>query len=348
MTAPAHAVHTALSDLTAIVADRAEALDTGGLDVRADLARFGAAGFFDAALHEDGLPELVSMIERTAAASLAVGFSLWAHTMAVTYLAHAPAPVRAGRLDALRTGTRAGVTAMAAGLKQVAGLGPVPLVADGGDDDLRISGPIHWASNVFDDALVVLPARRADGTTLVAVIDANLPGVTINPAPDLMALGATASTSLRLHAVPVRSAQILTADLASFVSTIRPAFLLLQTAFCVGVATAALDGAQRSGGSLAEQFGAERAELAKHLQRLRDTLFALAGNSQATGIAEIIRLRLDAATAAVAATRLESTLAGGAGYATRSAANRRFREAAFLPIQSPSEGQLRWELSRYE
>jgi len=347
VSAPVHLVHTALADLTAIVADRAEALDAGDLNVRSDLARFGEAGFFEPALREDGLPELVSLIELTAASSLAVGFSLWAHTMAVTYLAHAPAPAREGRLDALSRGARAGVTAMAAGLKQVAGLGPVPLVADGPDHDLRISGPIHWASNVFDDALIVLPARRPDGTTLVAVVDANLPGITINPPPDLMALGATASTSLRLHDVPVAPEQIVTTDLASFVSSIRPTFLLLQTAFCVGVADAALRGAGHASGRLAEQFGAERAELDAQLHRLRGTLFSLAGRSHAAGVAEIIRLRLDAATTAVDATRLESTLAGGAGYATRSAANRRFREAAFLPIQSPSEGQLRWELSRY-
>ncbi|WP_409435722.1 acyl-CoA dehydrogenase [Mycobacterium sp. SMC-14] len=348
MSAPADLVQTALADLTAIVADRAEALDSGGLDVRADLARFGSAGFFESALRDDGLPELVSMIEHTAAASLAVGFSLWAHTMAVTYLAHAPAPARAERLAALSSGARAGVTAMAAGLKQVAGLGPVPLVADGSGDDLRITGPIHWASNVFDDSLIVLPARRPDGATLVAVVDANDPGITINPAPDLMALGATASTSLRLHDVPVPPEQILTDDLASFVSTIRPTFLLLQTAFCVGVAAAAIEGAGHASGRLAEQFGAEHAELGQQLHGLRDKLLTLTGRSHAAGLAEIIRLRLDAATTAVDATRLESTLAGGAGYATRSAANRRFREAAFLPIQSPSEGQLRWELSRYE
>ncbi|WP_046317264.1 acyl-CoA dehydrogenase family protein [Mycobacterium sp. UM_Kg1] len=348
MSTPVRHVPTALADLTATVAERAEGLDAGEFDVRADLARFGSAGFFAAALRDDGLPELVSTIERTAAASLAVGFSLWAHTMAVTYLAHAPAPARAGRLVELSNGDRPGVTAMAAGLKQVAGLGPVPLIADGADDDLRISGPIHWASNVFDDSLIVLPARRPDGATLVALVDADTPGITVNPAPTLMALGATASTSLHLDDVAVRPEQILTWDMAGFVSTIRPVFLLLQTAFCVGVAGAALDGAHQSRGKLAQLFSLERTELGQQLHQLRATLYTLAGRSPDADLADIIRLRLDAATTAVNATRLESTLAGGAGYASRSAANRRFREAAFLPIQSPSEGQLRWELSRFE
>ena len=340
-------VGTALSDLTATVAARAQALDNGSTDVRPDLTRFGEAAMFDAALHDDGLPELVRTIEHTSAVSLAVGFSVWAHTMTVTYLRHTAGPVFEGHLDALRKGARAGVTAMAAGLKQVAGLGPVPLIAHG-RDRLHVSGPIQWASNVFEDALMVLPARRADGSTIVAAVDVDSPGVTVNRPPELMALGATASTSLRLHDVPIRADHVLSTDLTAFVAQIRPTFLVLQTAFCVGVANAALAGAQRATGVVAAQFGVERSELAERHRTLRDQLYRLATEPRRHRIVEFIRLRLDAATAAVAATRLESTLAGGIGYAAHSAVNRRFREAAFLPIQSPSEGQLRWELSRYE
>lgn len=47
---------------------------------------------------------------------------------------------------------------MAAGLKQAAGLGEVPLRATNQGDGLSISGPIRWASNVFPDALMVVPA----------------------------------------------------------------------------------------------------------------------------------------------------------------------------------------------
>jgi len=54
----------------------------------------------------------------------------------------------------------------------------------------------------------------------------------------------------------------------------------------------------------------------------------------------------DAASAAVAASGIEVRVAGGAGYAKSSPASRRFREAAFIPVQSPSESQLRWELAK--
>ena len=39
---------------------------------------------------------------------------------------------------------------------------------------------------------------------------------------------------------------------------------------------------------------------------------------------------------------------GGAGYVAKSPTARRLREASFLPVQSPTEGHLRYELSKYD
>jgi alkylation response protein AidB-like acyl-CoA dehydrogenase len=59
---------------------------------------------------------------------------------------------------------------------------------------------------------------------------------------------------------------------------------------------------------------------------------------------DLLTLRLAAAETVSAAAALEIRTAGGKGYARRTDASRRFREAAFIPVQSPSEAQLRWEL----
>ncbi|WP_445169955.1 acyl-CoA dehydrogenase family protein [Mycolicibacterium sp. Dal123E01] len=330
------------------IAARATALDENATDVRTDLAGLGAAGLFDAALTGTGLPEIVGLIDEIATESLSVAFSSWAHVMALTYLAQGSPRLRETHLDALRGGTRIGVTAMATGLKQVAGLGQVPVLARRNGDGLTISGPIRWASNLFDDAVIVLPARDDAGISHVVAIEADTPGVTVDPPPTLMALNATASSSLRIDDVDVGPDQIISTDLAGFVAGIRPAFLLAQTAFCVGVTRAALAGAARAAGVLADPFTEDLAALDERGSNVRHWLYAFAHDPSGVGIAELIRLRLDGAGVALAATRLESTLAGGAGYARGNGANRRFREAAFLPVQSPSEGQLRWELSRYE
>lgn len=341
-------IDTALERVGDAVAARAAALDAQETDVRADIAALGAEGLFDAGLAAADLAPMARVIERIATSSLAVGFSAWAHRMTIEYVSLAPQAFRAAHLPALTAGRRPGVTAMAAGLKQVAGLGEVPLRATTHPDGLRITGPIRWASNVFPDALMVLPARGADGATFVVAVDVDTEGIRIDRPPNLMALTATASTSLQLDNLHVPAENIISTDLRGFVARIRPAFLLLQTAFCTGVSGAALRGAQSARGELAGQFSTELGELLQQNHTLRDRLYAFAAAPSDPSIAELLRLRLDAAVLAGQSSRLEVTLAGGAGYALGTAANRRFREAAFLPIQSPSEGQLRWELTRYE
>ncbi|TDH56135.1 acyl-CoA dehydrogenase [Mycobacterium eburneum] len=325
------------------VAERAAALDAGSTDVRADIAALGQRGLL--ALGVDRMAQVIAAVSE---ASLAAGFSAWAQRMAIEYLQLAPPSLRDRHLPDLRAGIRVGVTAMAAGLRQVAGLGAVPLTAERADGGLSISGPIRWASNVFPDALIVLPARAADGQTYVAAVPADAPGVTINPSPPLMALTGTASTSLTLHRVRVHPDDLISTDLTGFVHRIRPTFLLLQTAFCLGIGGAALDAAQATSAGIDRHFRAEAQRLRTAHRALGEQVSAAARAPLRAALPELIRLRLDAATTAVNATRLESTLCGGAGYVLGSAANRRFREAAFLPVQSPSEGQLRWELEQYE
>lgn len=61
--------------------------------------------------------------------------------------------------------------------------------------------------------------------------------------------------------------------------------------------------------------------------------------------AELLAMRLAAAEIATGAAALEAKTAGGKGYTSSSGTSRRYREAAFIPVQSPSESQLRWELA---
>ncbi|GAS89228.1 acyl-CoA dehydrogenase family protein [Mycolicibacterium brisbanense] len=336
-----------LSRICDNVSERAAALDEHRADVRADLAQIGAAGLFDLGFGTGDLPDMVTVIDEIAAHSLAVGFSAWAHRMTLEYLRRASYALPDNIFGQLRSGRRPGVTAMAAGLRYVAGLEALPVTAQHDADGLRVTGPIRWASNVFDDALIVLPAAGDAGETYVVAVDVAQPGVAVNPEPNLMALGATGSTSLRLTDVAVSSDRILSTDLAGFIAAVRPPFLLLQTAFCVGVTRAAVSAAEQVTGGLAGEFADQLTGIAERSRALRDDLYARAVDPSAVPVPDLIRLRLLTAQLAIEATRLECTLTGGAAYALGSPANRRFREAAFLPVQSPSEGQLRWELKQY-
>lgn len=334
------------------VRDRAAALDRSETDTRVDVTRLGELGLFSLGLADscagEALPEMVAVIEDVAAESLSAGFSAWAHRMSLEYVSRGPASVRAKYLAALQSGATVGVTAMASGLKYVAGLGEVALIATEGDDgSLSVSGPIFWASNVYEDALIILCARTADSSkTFVAAIEANAPGITIKPASELLALNATASTSLTLENVRIPAENVIGVDLTEFVKGVRPTFLLLQTAFCSGISRTSIEESANCLGGLGEGFVDDHAELAAELASLQQRLHGFAADLTTASARELIQLRLDGSRLAMAATRLEVTLKGGQGYSTKSPTNRRFREAAFLPVQSPSEGQLRWELAR--
>jgi alkylation response protein AidB-like acyl-CoA dehydrogenase len=162
----------------------------------------------------------------------------------------------------------------------------------------------------------------------------------------LLALNATGSSSVRLTEVEVPADAVLSTDLAGFVATIRPTFLLLQTAFCTGLTRRSLAEATHRVTGLNAELAGELTEQQAELAALRERMTRFARSSREATIGDLLRLRLAASHAAIAATRLEATVRGGAGYLAASGTSRRLREAAFLPIQSPTEGQLRWELSQ--
>ncbi|NLT26087.1 MAG: hypothetical protein GXX90_05495 [Microbacteriaceae bacterium] len=133
----------------------------------------------------------------------------------------------------------------------------------------------------------------------------------------------------------------------------RPTFLLLQTAFCLGLAGRAADEADAAlAGSITEVVFAERrAEVRERLRALRGDYHALlsrasSGATRPIAPERLLRLRLDAARLVREATGLEAAAVGGRGYLAASGTARRLREAAFLPVQSPTEGHLEWELRR--
>ncbi|MCX2731882.1 acyl-CoA/acyl-ACP dehydrogenase [Saccharopolyspora sp. NFXS83] len=325
-------------------------LDRGGCDVRPGLRFLGERGLLGLGAPDNAGDELATMllvVEDVAASCMSSGFSLWAQRMVVEYLARgSTGPELDGELAALRAGSRIGVTAMAPAMKHVAGLEPVPVIAERTAGGVRLDGPIRWASNLFEDALVVVPARFADGGGLIAVLRIDDPGVTVHDAPELLALGGTRSSSATLSRVEVPAEHVLSEDLTGFVRSVRPTFLLVQSAFCAGLAGASRRCSAELLTGLNAEFDDDFDELASEHDSVRARLFDFARSTHRPSAADLLRLRLDAARVAGAATRLESAVTGGRGYVATSATSRRLREAAFLPIQAPTEGQLRWELSR--
>lgn len=331
---------------------RAAEVDTASRTPRPLLEELAGAGLLDlgvearlaAGPRADDVSAPAALIAALATQCMTTAFGLWAHRVVQEYLARGErSPATEGVLADLRAGRRFGATAMAAGLKWLAGVGDLAVQAEPQGTGWRLSGFIPWVSLLLEDSVMVVPARTPQGT-IVAWVPVSR--VRVSPVTGLLALDATASGSVNLDGVAVGGHQVISTDLAAFAQGFKPTMLALQSSFSVGLiqrslaeCAAAMD---RDGNAV---FASDLARLRDDVEAHRRRWQALVADVGAASAREILEVRLQASDLAVRATRLEATLAGGRGYRLASGAGRRLREAAFLPVQSPSEGHLRWELS---
>ena len=324
-------------------AERARATDEADTTPFETLRELGQRGLLDLGLGGGDLRGQAAVVFDLAAECTATAFSLWGHRSGLEYLDAVGAPVA----SELRTGEVPLCSAMAPAFKAAAGIGEIPVTLTRRGDHLVLDGTVPWASNLYPDAVVILPVVREDGRPAIVRTRVALPGVSVRPLENLMALNATASGILRLEGVEIDAEQdVLTEDVPGFLATVRGPFLLLQTSFCLGLSAAALTSARENLGGVGEMFREDLDDAVAEQQRLRADLVRLAREPRAAAPRELLQLRLDAALLTGEATRLEAKIVGGRGYALSSPTARRAREAAFLPVQSPTEGHLRWELRR--
>lgn len=330
-------------------------VDQNPTDLRPFLRRIAAEGLADLGLPGTNgtLTDQIAVIGRVAQECVSSAFVLWVQRMAAEYVVTYGSETTNGFGDQLRTAARPGVSAMAAAFRDASGSAAMPITFRRERDDIVLSGPINWASNLHDDALVVTVARELTASTpgvgdrIVVVVPISTPGVTVQPANHLLALDSSRSGSLTFAGARVPTANIVAEDVSAFVASVKPTFLTLQSAFCLGLATSALNAVSRPAG-VAGAMCEEYDRVVEERQRIESTLVHLAGRI-GEGIQpatrDYVRTRLDVALLAGSATRLELCLTGGRGYVATSSTARRVREALFLPIQSPTESELRWELS---
>jgi alkylation response protein AidB-like acyl-CoA dehydrogenase len=341
---------TLLSDLAAHAHD----LDAGNHTTREIITETAAAGLVDLGVspNRTTLLEQAGVIETLAEKSLSAAFSLWCHRMCLEYLTMADGNYAKQLLKDLRAGTQVGSSAMASGFQFAAGLGDLSLrIESDSRGQLRLSGQLVWASNLFDDAVVFAAAKGPSPTSAPAVVafPVSADGVEIGSELDLLALRGTASTSVTLNAVPIAENQVLIDDFAAFIGRARPVLSVLQASFCLGLASESYRHITRKLSGVRKVYEPELDSLAHRLVQVKKTFAESVpkiGTSQPPAAAHVLAARLEAGVLAKELTRLEAVAAGSQGFIATTDVNRRYREGTFIPIQAPSEAQLRWELAQ--
>ena len=367
------ALPAAAEPVLARVAESAAAVDRAEADLWEGPAALGELDLLTAPL-----PLAAELTHALARRCTATAFALWGHRSSIEYHEATGAPLPEGA----ESGAVALASGMAPAFKEEAGLGEIPLLAtDSPDGGLVVSGVLPWSSNLRPGGWVVTPVRFEDGRLAVVRHRRDADGVRVKELTGLTALDATASGVLLLDEVRIPAPDVPTHDLPAFRDRVRSTFLQIQTAMCLGLAGAALDAAEAGADDVAREVLAEElSTAAADWRQLRDGLVrgvrasctSRSGSARSgdaddadgswedapTGAvpsdapsgddssAELVRVRLEAALLTGRATRLEQKIVGGRGYALASDTSRRAREAAFLPVQSPTETHLRHLLAR--
>ncbi len=309
-------------------------------------------------LHRDTPAAFERMCEVTATVALddmSQAFALWAHRMAIEYLhqADAACALRPDALPRLVSGEVIGSTSFATATANFLAGTPLPLTfrrrLDGG---LVVTGRIPWASNLEAPFLSVAAAANADDPDdrVVFAYTQSTTGLVLPEYPQLLALQATASTAPAFDAAVIAPDHVLTSDFTTFVASIFPTFLLLQSAFCWGLTVRSLSEAEGALRGAAEVLRPDLHALQARAQEAEQRLRRMASHPERTRLArrDLLALRLAWGQLSVDAVALEQKAMGGRGYMLHSGTARRLREAAFLPVQAPTEVQLRWLLSRFD
>ena len=332
----------------ALAAEHADAVDAGERSPFENLREIAKDGLLTLGRTGSLLPQ-VSVAFDLASQDATTGFSLWAHRSTIAFFDAVNRELPEGLAEATTSGT----SAMAAAYKEASGLAPIKVLGTLVEGGVKLNGTVSWASNLYPGGVIVLPvavqnAQEGHPTRYIVTVRQDAPGLKVVYHRNLLALNGTESGTIIFEDVFVPTEDILTKDFAGFLAKVTAPFLLVQSAFCLGLAAGALQSAaehlQVSGGIFKQEFEG----LLGTYRTLRDTLLRLAAEPENAQKRDLLQLRLDVSHLATAATHCELQTVGGAGYVAGSPTARRVREVTFLPVQSPTEGHLRYELAKHD
>ncbi len=316
-------------------------------DSRVAVRRLASEGLLDLGLpgSAGSYTDQIHVLSDLASACMTTAFTAWSHRMTVEYLVVHGADDE--RTDLVRRAVRVGSTALAGTFRAAAGVSEIPVTSSPLATGHRANGFLSWASNLHPDTIVVTGVQeQGSGRRHLVSFELSREGVEVLPISGLLALDGSKSGAIRLSDVDLHDHDELTSSFDDFIADVRPKFLAFQSAFVLGLAAASLrqiDDLRGPAVALRSEVDSSNRELSRLSADLRSAGDRL-DRGERPDLRDSLRLRLDASHLATRATQLELAVRGGSAYLAGSATARRVREALFVPVQSPTEVQLRWEL----
>ena len=327
----------------------AEAVDRGERSPFETLREIAKDGLITLGRDGGSLVPQVAVAFDLATEDATTAFSLWAHRSTIAFFDAVGRELPEGLANATVSGT----TAMAAAYKEASGLAPIKVEGTLVEGGLKLNGSVSWASNLYPGGVIVLPVALENAPEgypdrYIVTVRQDVEGLSVDYHRNLLALNSTESGTLKFEDVFVPSEDVLSDNLEAFLHDVTAPFLLVQSSFCLGLAAGALQEAAKHLDVSKGIFRPEFPLILSEYESLREELVRLASEPERAERRDLLSLRLGVSHFATIATHFELQVVGGAGYVADSPTARRLREASFLPVQSPTEGHLRYELSKYD
>ncbi|UXN05021.1 acyl-CoA dehydrogenase family protein [Bartonella sp. HY406] len=279
--------------------------------------------------------------------SLTAAFVLWVQKTYAHFLIESDnEQLRIEQLPQIINGSLAGASALSNAMKFMAGLETLQIkVSAETNGKTIVDGIMPWVTNLRLGNFVIAAAiERADKTAFVASFAADDLGLTRSDDLDLTALRASHTASISLKNVQIDQKHIIFHNLAASIAPVRPGFIGMQCAMSLGLARRILDEAQHNQGAGRNVLNAEIDTLTSDLVSLTNELQqGLIEQQFISDIAALFRIRIRLADLVTKAIWLELQTLGGKAYLQKTGSDfaRRLREAAFIPIITPSITQLK-------
>lgn len=341
------------ADLVEWLAGVACDVDTGAVPAAEILPRLASAGLVRAGVpvEKDGtggdIVDGIAAIAAVAEESLAAAFILWGQRTYVEYLLQSPNRVlETQQLGHILDGQVAGATGLSNAMKFLAGLEPLQIVAEADGDDLILNGKMPWVTNLRRDGFHVAAAvDQADGgPAMVVTVSHDDEGLVRSDDLQLMGMCSSDTAALTLTNVRIPRERIFSDNAGQWLPKVRPAFAGLQCGMSIGLARRALSEAGKIAGAGRSVLGEPTAHLIQRLDRAEARMYeGLRSQEFETNAVPLFEIRIELAEIVAEAVSLELQASGGKAYLAgpgRSFA-RRWREAAFVPLITPSLVQLK-------
>lgn len=331
-------------------------IDTGAVPAEDVVPRLAAAGLVAA-----GVPvgsggsggdviNAVAAIAAVARESLAAAFMLWGQRSYVEYLLQSSNQALADRhLADLLAGRIAGASGLSNAMKFLGGLEPLQIVAQTDGETLVLDGKMPWVTNLRPAGfLVACAVDRADGgPALVMSLCHDDKGLVRSPDLDLMGMRSSDTAAITLSGVRVGRDRILAEDGAAWLARLRPSFVGLQCGMSIGLAQRSIAEAGKVTGAGRRVLDEPIGQLQQRLDRAEARLVSGLRSREFEGnAAALFELRIELAEIVADAAALELQASGGRAYLAGPgrAFARRWREAALVPLITPSLVQLKTAL----